>query len=347
MIDHEVRTEALKTVHLLLSATVRAAVGARLQSQAEALGVALVAHVPGELSGPAGEKALSLIEAAFVSPDVLGDSSKAQLTPEMADFCHLLDRAPSLSWVQIPSSGWDRPQFIAWKRLGITLCNATGIASVAVAQSALAGLLALSRQLPIWMEAQRRRAWEPLRGAREPAILEGQTAVIVGLGAIGQEIARLCRALRMRVVGVSQSGVDHGDVCDEVHRQEHMQRALGEADWLLLSCPLTVETQGLMNTERFGQLKRGAGLVDVSRGGVVPQKALESALDDGTVASAYLDVVEFEPLPPSASLWSRPNVLVSPHYAGDFRGRQEKLAALFCNNVERYLKGQALINPVP
>lgn len=336
-----------KTLHLLVSERVREAAGARLQEQARRAGGEVVVHVPAELAGPDGAQHLSRIEAGFVSPDVLGDSSKMQLTPEMAAFCGLLDRAPQLAWVQIPASGWDRPQFVAWKQRGVTLCNATGVASVAVAQSAITGMLVLARKVPVWMAAQRRQAWEPLRGEREAAILEDKTAVVVGLGAIGQEIARLCRALRMRVVGVSQSGVDRAGVCDEVYRQGDIDKALQQGDWLLLSCPLTPETEGLFNAERFAQARRGIRLVDVSRGGVVREDALLGALRSGAVAEAYLDVMEVEPLPAHSALWSHPDVLVSPHYAGDFQGRQEKLSRLFCDNVGLSLQGRPLINAVP
>jgi D-2-hydroxyacid dehydrogenase (NADP+) len=336
----------LKPLHLLVSPRVREAAGAALAQQARQAGRELQLHTPQALAEPAGAACLPLLEAAFVSPDVLGDSSKTQLTPEMAAFCGLLDRAPALAWVQLPSAGWDRPQFVAWKARGVTLCNASGIASVAVAQSAVAGMLALARHLPQWMQAQRRRAWEPLRGAREPAVLEDKTAVVVGLGAIGQEIARLCRALRMQVIGVSQSGVDKAGVCDEALPQAQLDQALQRCDWLLLSCPLTPQTQGLFDAGRFAQLRRGARLVDVSRGGVVRESALLGALQNGALAAAYLDVMETEPLPPDSPLWSHPAVLVSPHYAGDYQGRQEKLTRLFGDNLGRHLRGEPLINAV-
>ena len=333
-------------VHLLVSARVRASSGDGLADQALRNGRELRLHTPEELQGPDAAALLARVEAAFISPDVLGDSSKTWLTPEMQAFCGLLDRAPALAWVQLPSAGWDRPQFVGWKSRGVTLCNATGVASVAVAQSAVAGMLALARHLPQWLDAQRRRAWEPLRGEREPDILEGKTAVVVGLGAIGQEIARLCRALRMRVIGVSQSGIDKTGVCDEAHPQSELDAVLGRCDWLLLSCPLTPQTQGLFDARRMARLRRGARLVDVSRGGVVRESALLGALQDGTLAAAYLDVMETEPLQPDSPLWTHPGVLVSPHYAGDFQGRGEKLARLFGENLGRHLRGEALVNAV-
>lgn len=333
-------------VHVLVSEQVREKSGALIRRKAHDAGSEVVMHVPRELMGPAGDDLLLRVEAGFVSPDVLGDSSKSHLTPAMATFCDLLDKAPNLSWVQIPASGWDRPQFVAWKERGVTLCNATGVAAVAVAQSAITGMLVLARKVPVWMDAQRRKAWEPLRGDREAEILDGSTAVVVGLGAIGQEIARLCRALRMRVVGVSQSGVDRAGVCDDVYPQADINVALSQCDWLLLSCPLTPETKGLFNATRFSKARHGMRLVDVSRGGVVVEDALLDALQRGVVAEAYLDVTEIEPLPVESALWSHSSVLLSPHYAGDFQGRQDKLSRLFCDNVGLYLQGGKLINAV-
>lgn len=331
--------------HLLVSEPTRQAIAAELEAICRQAGRRAQLHTPESLAA-GGDAALAQVGMAFLSPDVLGDSSKTQLTSEMAAFCGLLDRAPALAWVQLPSSGWDRPQFLGWQQRGVTLCNAKGVAAVSVAQSALGGMLALARRMPVWMEAQRRAAWEPLRGEREPEVLEGKTVVVVGLGAIGQEMARLCQALRMRVIGVSESGIDRAGVCHEVQPQTALDTVLPRADWVVLCCPLTPQTKGLFNGARLAAMKRGAQLVDVSRGGVLLEASLLAALDGGQLRAAYLDVFESEPLLPGSRLWTHPAVLVSPHSAGDYQGRQHRLGELFCQNLQRSLRGEPLLNVV-
>lgn len=332
-----------ETLHLLTSALVREECLDRLQQLGRAAGRAIAVLTPTDLTAVPSHSA-ARISAAFLSDDVLGDSSKTDLTPEMAAFCGSLDRVEGLQWVQVPSAGVDRPQFLRWLDQGVTVCNAGGVASTAVAQSAIGGMLALARKMPEWMDAQRRQAWEPLRGSRAPAVLEDRCVMVVGLGAIGQEIARLCKALRMHVIGVSRSGADPEGLCDEVVAQDQMDGALARCDWLVLACPLTPATQGLIGAERLARLPRGAAVVDVSRGGVVSGVALDAALAEEHLAGAYLDVFETEPLPAQSPFWRRRNVLVSPHSAGDFSGRHRKLCHLFCTNVQAWLEGRPLRN---
>ncbi|GAA4342797.1 hypothetical protein GCM10023144_45150 [Pigmentiphaga soli] len=299
--------------------------------------------LPVDAGASFGDARLRDVCAGFVSVDVLGESSKDRLTPLMATFCDLLLRAPALSWVQVSSAGVDRPQYQALMRRGVTLTHAGGIASTTVAHSAIAGVLALARELPRWAALQRERRWAPARGADAPQDLDGQTALVVGLGAIGGEVARLCRTLGMRVVGFSRSG-SPVQVCDEVHRIGALDAHLPAADWLILCCPLTPATRHLVGGRQLAGLPRGARIVDVSRGGVADGAALLAALQDGRLAGAYLDVFETEPLPADSPFWSLPNVIVTPHAAGDSRGRADRLVRFFLANARRLARGESLRN---
>jgi phosphoglycerate dehydrogenase-like enzyme len=291
-----------------------------------------------------GNLPLADIDVIYISVDVLGESSKMQLTPLMSVFCDVALSSPNLQWLQASSAGMDRPQYQALRKRGVTLTHAGGIASTAVAHSAIAGLLALGRGLPKFMALQKMGRWLPERGSNAPREIPGQTAVIVGLGAIGQEIARLCDSLGLGVLGFNRSGVCPPSLDIEVLRVSEFDHFLGRADWVILSCPLTEETRHFVAERHFHEMKKSAYLIDVSRGGVVNSAHLLAALQQGNLAGAYLDVFETEPLPPDSPFWALPNVIITPHSAGDFAGRGRNLTDLFIKNLRKYISGQPLIN---
>ncbi len=187
----------------------------------------------------------------------------------------------------------------------------------------------------------------PLARGAEPRDLAGQTALVVGTGPIGQEIGRLCRAFGLRAVGVRRdatAGLPPG--FDEVSSFAGLPSALPRADWLVLACPLTATTRGLVDAEALALLPPGAHLVNVARGGVVVEADLLAALRSGHVAGAFLDVFAAEPLPPDSPFWDLPNVVVSPHSAAASDGLAGRVAAVFCENLGRWRRGEALRNLV-
>lgn len=287
---------------------------------------------------------LQEIAAMYISTDVLGESSKTQLTPLMSLFCEIALNAPTLEWLQASSAGLDRPQYQSLLERGVTVSHAGGVAAKTVAQAAIAGVLALARDFPRFMALQRNRRWVPARGADAPLDLPGQTAIVVGLGSIGQEIVRLCQALGLNVIGLNRSGRPPADLDVETQAISSLRRLLTEADWLLLSCPLTDETRHLIDDEQLRLMKPSARIVDVSRGGVVNSAALLAALKNRDIAGAYLDVFETEPLPADSAFWDLPNTIITPHAAGDSAGRANKLTQLFIENFKRFVSGQPLIN---
>jgi phosphoglycerate dehydrogenase-like enzyme len=286
------------------------------------------------------------IDLAFISRDVTGKSSKTVLTDTLLRYYEILRHAPRLAWVHGHSAGADRPIYPELRSRGVTVTTSSGANAEAVAQMILTGVLALSRRLPELMDAQRRHAWEPLLGPRAPRDLAGQTVLIVGLGPIGQEAARLLKMLRMQVIGVrrSEAATPH---CDRVLPFDRLDEALPLVDWVILACPLTEQTRGLLDAARIALLPVGARVINVSRGEVAVERELAAALASGALGGAFLDVFEVEPLAPQSPLWDLPNVMISPHTAGQTSGHYAAVGELFLDNLARWRSGQPLRNLMP
>lgn len=297
-------------------------------------------------SDPAQADGSYEIDLAFISRDVTGKSSKTVLTDTLLRFYDILRRAPRLAWVHGHSAGADRPIYPELRARGVAVTTSSGANAEAVAQMILTGVLALNRRLPELMDAQRRRAWEPLLGPRAPRDLAGQTALIVGLGPIGQEAARLLKMLRMQVIGVrrSETATPH---CDQVLPFERLDEALPLADWLILACPLTDQTRGLFDAVRIALLPAGGFVVNVARGEVAVERDLGAALASGALGGAFLDVFETEPLAAQSPLWGMHNVMISPHSAGHTSGHYAAVADIFLDNLARWRSGQPMRNPMP
>ena len=224
------------------------------------------------------------------------------------------------------------------------MTNAAGATAEPIAQTLIAGLLWLARGFPHWATAQRRRSWEPVWDQPPLADLGSQTLLVVGLGGIGGEVARLARALGLRVIGVRRSPARPGEPQDELYTPDALPELLPRADWLALCCPLTESTRGLIGAQAFSLLPKGARILNVSRGAVVDQDAMTRALETGLLAGAYLDVFETEPLPEDSPLWRMPNVLVTPHSASVSAGNSDRQVAIFLRNLAHWARGDPLEN---
>jgi phosphoglycerate dehydrogenase-like enzyme len=286
-------------------------------------------------------------DVAFVSRDVTGLSTKHRLMPHTQAFHDALRAAPSLRWVHAHSAGADRPVYGELRARGVEVTTSSGANAGVVVQSALAGLLMLARRFPQLMEAQRRHAWEPLvAGDALPRDLAGQTTVLVGWGPIGRGLGALLAALGLRVVAVRGSDVAAGAPAEDSVRYEQLHAVLPRADWLVLACPLSERTRGLIDAKALALLPRGACVVNVARGEVVDEPALIEALAGGALGGAFLDVFAEEPLPPASPLWALPNVIVTPHTAGHSDGNEARVAAMFLDNLGRWVEGRGLVNRV-
>lgn len=253
--------------------------------------------------------------------------------------------APRLKWVQATSSGiGPLVRAAGLDTTKIVITNAAGVHAVPLAEHTLLALLYFIKDVPTRLAEQRAHVWERYAG-RE---LRGRTVVVVGLGAVGREIARLCRAVGLAVVGVRRTPVADPEAhhVDEATTPDRLHEVLPRADAVVLICPHTPETEGLMDAEAFARLPRGAILVNVGRGALVDEPAMIAALRSGHLGGAALDVAAVEPLPKQSPLWDLPNVLITPHSASTVDRENERLTELFCENLRRWLAGEPLLNVV-
>jgi phosphoglycerate dehydrogenase-like enzyme len=282
------------------------------------------------------------IDTVFISREVTGTSTKHEVHAELQACYDLMLANAGLQWVHIHSAGADRPVYQALQQRGVQITTSSGANARVVAAMALAGLLALNKRFPMLWAQQQRREWVPLLGAgRMPRDLPGQTATIVGWGPIGQELAQLLSALGLNVIAVRTQarGVQNGV---EMVRFEQLHDVLPRTDWLILACPLTATTRGLVDARALQALPRGAHLVNVARGEVVVQRDLIAVLQSGHLGGAFLDVFEHEPLPAESPLWGLPNVMVTPHAAGHSDGNAQRVNQMFLYNLQRWVAGQPL-----
>lgn len=280
-------------------------------------------------------------DIAFVTRDVTGLSTKHTVLPDTRVFYDGLLSAASLRWLHIHSAGADRPVFVELMQRGVALTTSSGANSRIVVQTAVAGILALARRLPGLFAAQREARWAPLMGNALPRDLTGQTAVVVGWGPIAQGIAAFLRMLEMRVLVVRSSDAA-ADGAEETVAFEQIAQVLPRADWLVLACPLTARTRGLIDAHALSLLPPGAHLVNVARGEVVDEAALIDALSSRRLAGAFLDVFAHEPLPADSPLWRLEHVVVTPHSAGHSDGNGARVLAIFLDNLARWQRGDAL-----
>jgi phosphoglycerate dehydrogenase-like enzyme len=248
-----------------------------------------------------------------------------------------LERAPRLRWLQILSAGADRLPHAALRARGVRVTNVAGIHTEALSEHALLLMLALARRLPVAVRLQAERRWdqEPFRRL---ATLAGKTALVVGYGAVGRGLVRRLEALDMTVRVVSRRPRTDGSVV--VEGLEALDRRLAEADWVVLTLALTPETRGLFDAARLARFKPGAVLVNVARGAIVDGEALAAALTTGRLGGAGLDVAPAEPLPPEHSLWTLPNVLITPHVGGRQEHYVDRAVAVFSDNLRHFLAGR-------
>jgi phosphoglycerate dehydrogenase-like enzyme len=285
-------------------------------------------------------------DIAFVSRDVTGLSTKHHILPETQRFYDAMLACPELRWANAHSAGADRPIYGLLRERGVMITTSTGANANVVAQTALAGVLALSRRLPQLAAAQRAHRWEPLIGSGLPQDLEGQSATLVGWGAIGQALGRLLPALGLKLTVVRQSA-QPVDADARVIDYEGFRSALPATDWLILACPLTATTRSLVDAAALALLPPSAHLVNVARGEVVDEAALIAALRERRLAGAFLDVFAQEPLPADSPLWDLENVIATPHSAGFASGNEARVTAMFLDNLARAARGAPLLRVAP
>jgi len=255
----------------------------------------------------------------------------------------MIAKAPRLAFIQSISAGLDQYSRDDLRAAGIRLASAQGANERAVAEHAIALILALARQLPQGRDNQTALKWRGMISdiAQREDELGGKTLVIVGMGRIGSRLATLAKAFDMRVIGVKRDPSKGQGAADAVVAQARLLDVLPDADFVALTCPLTPETEKLIDARALAAMKRSAYLVNVARGRVVDEPALIKALADGTIAGAAVDCAWEEPLPAIAPLWTAKNILITPHTAGETRRYEDNVLDLLIENLDRLWRGQA------
>ena len=247
---------------------------------------------------------------------------------------------PSVQWLHVGGSGYDH--LLPWPRDDIRVTTGAGVLAAFVAETVFAGILALNGNLLHYADQQQRREWRP--HAFRP--LEGQTLLIVGLGAIGRLVARIAKTFGMRILATQRVAAAPDASVDEIHPATAVNDLLGRADVISLHVRLTPETAGMVDRQWLSAMKSGSILVNTSRGAVVDEAALVEALASGHLGGAYLDVSACEPLPSQSRLWSFPNVLITPHAADNVTDWRQRYAVRFAENLERWNAGRPLVSEI-
>jgi phosphoglycerate dehydrogenase-like enzyme len=259
----------------------------------------------------------------------------------------LLTSARKLKWLQAPAiappPGYFFPELVAHP---VVVTNFRGIFNEHIAAHIMAFVLAFARGLHRYFPLQVRHEWAPDPLDTGVVHLPESTALIVGVGGIGAEAARLCAAFGMRVIGVDARRGDLPEGVAEMHPPGALDEQLPRGDFVILTIPHTPETEGLMNGERFGRMKPSAFFINIGRGKTTRLNDLVDALRSGRIAGAGLDVFEEEPLPSEHPLWAAPNVLLTPHTAGYGPYLDDRRQAVIIDNARRFVRGEPLMNVV-
>ena len=259
--------------------------------------------------------------------------------------------APKLRWLQFPGAGVDSlaPTGLLDANSGVIVTTAAGIHAETISEYVLGSMLMFNWNWPLMVRLQdehkwaRSASWYHL-GGRE---LAGQTLGIIGLGHIGLRIAQLGHAFGMQVLGTRRSihtSKEQESEVDQSFLPEQLHELLPLCDYVVISVPLTRETEKLIGEAELRMMRSNTYLVNIARGRVIDEQALVRALREGWIAGAGLDVTEKEPLPPESPLYSMPNVILTPHISGNTVHYEARLAALFADNLKRYRSGQELQN---
>jgi phosphoglycerate dehydrogenase-like enzyme len=292
-----------------------------------------------------------LNELKRVAPDVLFVPVKTaeDAAKEAADadavlgFCtpDIVSAGKSLRWIQVGHAGVEKDISPELRGSSIVLTNLQRLHGPNVADQAMALLLCLTRGLRESVPSYPIRVWQKLETpARE---LNGKTMLVVGLGGIGTQISRRAHAFGMRVMAIDARAIERPSFVFSLDKPDQLLKLLPQADVVVLACPLTSETRGLIGKEQLAAMKKSALLINIARGGIVRTPDLVEALESKQIAGAGLEVTDPEPLPPSNPLWKMTNVVISPHIGGQSDEARDRQWRLWRENVRRFAAGERLL----
>ncbi|MHB1653719.1 MAG: D-2-hydroxyacid dehydrogenase [Desulfitobacteriaceae bacterium] len=258
------------------------------------------------------------------------------VTPEVLDFY------PNLRWIQVMSAGVDNFPLSVLAERGITLTNVRGAHQIQMTEHVIWSMLTLFRQAHVYIKQQVEKVWNSGVKLEE---MYAKTVCIVGAGRIGEAVADKCRVFGMTVLGISRSGSNH-PAYDRVGPLHELDSFLGISDVVVAILPLTPDTIGFFNAQRFAAMKQGAYFINVARGPVVDEPALLAALEEGQVGAAALDVFVQEPLPEDSGFWTMPNVILTPHVAGRSPNYTGRTFEVFTKNLRIYPSLEQMVNRI-
>lgn len=302
---------------------------------------------------PLADRHKEVIKAAEPNINIIVSDEKT--VPEHMPECHILvtwgwaetqhlyQAAPHLEWIHALSAGVEKLLFPEIQAADTILTNSKGIHSIPVSEHLLAMMLAFSRGLTLSIRQQNARLWE-----RVPTDeLHEHTLAIIGLGAIGREIAKKAKALGMTVLASKQEMTTELFV-DKLYLpdSDSLQEMLAQADYVVVALPLTENTKNLIGMKQFTIMKPSAYFFNIARGPIVNEADLVTALERKLIRGAGLDVFTHEPLPESSPLWTMPNVIITPHVAALSPAYLDRAIKLFADNLTRFIQGRDMINLV-
>jgi phosphoglycerate dehydrogenase-like enzyme len=261
----------------------------------------------------------------------------------------LIANASRLKFIQSISSGTDQYDKAALAAKGIRLASAAGVNARAVAEHAMALILAMARRLPEARDNQALHHWRGMIGnlSQREDELGGKTMLIIGLGRIGSRLAQLGRAFDMTVIGFRRDPSAGQGAANVVHTLDHLHEFLPQADFVVLTCPLTPETKEVIDARALALMPASSFLINTARGGCVATAALIAALTEGKIAGAALDCTDPEPPEQTSPLWDMPNVFLTPHTGGETREYETNVLTILMANLERLWRGEAeLMNQI-
>jgi phosphoglycerate dehydrogenase-like enzyme len=244
--------------------------------------------------------------------------------------------AKNLSWVQALTSGYNRFDREKFADQNIILTTVSGVHAEPIAQHVLGYVLTFERGLLEAKRQQQRKEWRRFT----PSELTGKTIGIIGLGAIGSRIAERLDSFDVSLVGVKNNPDTGPEMVDDIRHPDQLHSVLGESDYVIISCPLTAETEGMIDSRAFSSMDRDTILINIARGEIIDQPALIEALQTGNLAGAALDVMTDEPLPSESPLWDLENVIITPHMAGGSPQFARRSADIFEENHKLFIKGE-------
>ena len=252
------------------------------------------------------------------------------------------EKGKNLAWIQLTGVGVNHLSPLDWLPHGTELLTASGAQCPTAADTAAMAMLMLNGRMPEIIAQQHKAEWKSAFAAP----IAGKTALIVGVGRMGQAVARVAKALGLRVLGISRTGRPRRGI-EAMATLAELYELLPQADFVVLAPALTDKTRGLMTARAFASMKRTAGIVNLGRAALIDEAAMIAALRAGWIGGAVLDGYAQEPLPSSSPLWTTPNLIALPHVAsGEPSLFMDRVVEILCSNLRRWREGQPLVNRV-